>query len=66
MWFKDSKGNWYMAGQEPIECGYKADSSWKKDESGSWYLDVSGVSRKEYTIQDGLPFTGGQVRATLG
>ncbi len=66
MWFKDSKGNWYMAGQEPVDCGYKADSSWKKDDSGSWYLDVSGVSRKEYSFKGTLPFIAGQPHVAAG
>ncbi|MFA0889728.1 MAG: hypothetical protein ACC613_11670 [Synergistales bacterium] len=36
MWLKDSKGNWYMAGQEPIGGVFAAAGSWEKDTEGGW------------------------------
>ncbi|NLI96126.1 MAG: hypothetical protein GX436_05310 [Synergistaceae bacterium] len=51
MWLKDSKGNWYMAGQEPI-CGIcEAAGSWEKDAEGGWVYvtaTVGGLSGNSY------------------
>lgn len=39
MWQKDGQGNWFMAGQEAIECGGTCEGSWCKTDSGDWFLD---------------------------
>lgn len=36
MWLKDNKGNWYMAGQEPISGISEVAGSWEKDAEGGW------------------------------
>ena len=40
MWQKDGKGNWFMAGQEPIGCCGDSQGAWCKTESGDWFLDL--------------------------
>jgi hypothetical protein len=52
MWLKDSKGNWYMAGQEPIGGILGATGSWEKDSEGGWVYvsaNVTGVAGSAYT-----------------
>ncbi len=52
MWLKDSRGNWYMAGQEPIGGICEAAGSWEKDSEGGWvYITttVNGLAGSAYT-----------------
>lgn len=52
MWLKDSKGNWYMAGQEPIGGMSAAPGSWEKDSEGGWVYvtaTVTGLAGSAYT-----------------
>jgi len=52
MWLKDSKGNWYMAGQEPIGGMSTAPGSWEKDSEGCWVYvtaTVTGLAGSAYT-----------------
>lgn len=43
MWMKDSKGNWYMAGQEPIQGISEIAGGWEKDASGGWVFLATTV-----------------------
>jgi len=52
MWLKDSKGNWYMAGQEPIGGICAAAGSWEKDSEGGWVYvtaTATGLAGSTYT-----------------
>lgn len=44
MWLKDNKGNWYMAGQEPIGGISEVAGSWEKDSEGGWIFLATTVS----------------------
>lgn len=55
MWLKDSKGNWYMAGQEPISGTSEVAGSWEKDSDGGWVFlattmaSLTGVKGNAYS-----------------
>lgn len=44
MWLKDSRGNWYMAGQELIGGVCAAAGSWEKDTEGGWIFVSAPVN----------------------
>ncbi len=44
MWMKDNKGNWYMAGQEPISGISEVAGSWEKDSEGGWIFMATTMS----------------------
>lgn len=44
MWLKDNKGNWYMAGQEPISGISEVAGSWEKDSDGGWIFLATTVA----------------------